>query len=64
MEALFLICHIVASKKLRDDKEVVLLALQDSGAALRFASKRLRDDAEVCGAAVATDSWAAIYASR
>jgi hypothetical protein len=39
------------SKRLRDDKEVVLAAVSRTGIALRFASERLRHDFEVCRAA-------------
>jgi hypothetical protein len=40
------------SPKLRDDEEVVLVAVRSCGANLRFASKRLRNDAKIVRTAI------------
>jgi hypothetical protein len=51
-------------KELKDDEEVVLAAVQQCGAALRFASRRLRATPHIVEAAKAQAPWAAVYASK
>ena len=47
----------------RDDKEIVLMAVKESGIALKFASDRLKDDKEVVLEAVKQNNIALGYAS-
>ena len=53
-----------APERLKDDKEVVLLALINNGLALREASERLKDDKEVVLRAVGFHPFALFYASE
>ena len=52
-----------ASERLRDDKDVVMAAVQQNGMALYFASERLRDDKDVVMAAVHQIGTALYFAS-
>ena len=52
-----------ASIRLRDDKEVVLAAIEKNEHALEFASERLRDDKEVVSAATKKYKYVFKYAS-
>ena len=52
------------SENLKNDKEVVLAAVKQSGYALEYASENLKNDKEVVLAAVKTDSDAIGYASK
>jgi hypothetical protein len=50
------------SDELKDDKEVVMVAVTKCGAALEFASQRLQDDLEVVTAAISDNSYAIRFA--
>ena len=49
------------NRVIRDDKEIVLLAVSRRGTLLHYASDRLKEDEEVVHAAVANDGWAYQY---
>ena len=51
------------SPSLRDDRDLVLLAVGSSGTSLAFASDRLRDDPQVVTAAIAANPGAYLSAS-
>ena len=53
-----------ASGELRNDREVVLAAVEQRGLALSFASEELKNDREVVLAAVKQAPAAFVYASR
>ena len=55
--------YVARGKQLRDDREVVLAAVQQDGAVLQFASERLRDDRDVVLAAVQQNGNALLFAS-
>lgn len=48
-------------QNLRDDREIVLLAVRQNGMALHFASKRLKGDLEVVMEAIKESGWALQY---
>ena len=52
-----------ASPRLRDDADLVRMAMVKNVYALKFASPRLQDDAHIVRAAVAKDGWALVFAS-
>jgi hypothetical protein len=53
-----------ASKKLRNDKEIVLEAVKKNGLMLKFASNELRNDKEIILAAIKNHAYAFEYASE
>merc|ERR1719162_1422581 len=53
-----------ASSTLRNDKEIVMLAVSECGSMLRHASSTLKDDKEVVLAALKNDSSALEYAGE
>ncbi|HRW58162.1 MAG TPA: DUF4116 domain-containing protein [Chlamydiales bacterium] len=57
-------CFIYASERLKDDDELVSIAIRQDGSALKYASERLRDDEETVLAAVKQDPEALKYASE
>lgn len=54
----------LASKELRDDKDVVYAAIRNDGMALRYASERLRSDSKVVEEALVKNMLPFIYASE
>lgn len=53
-----------AEHRLRDDRGIVLIAVQNQGYALNYASKRLQGDKEIVRIAVRQDGLLILYASH